>query len=71
MENKFTFRSYTYENGSWQPIVTLNNFSSSVKRKMINLLKKRDGYSYDRKFRCYVRFENGLIHDMVFVRKIN
>ena len=70
MVNKFTFRSYAYTEGSWQPIVSLDNLSFSVKRKMINLLKERDGYYYDRKLRCYVRYEDGLIHNLVFIHKV-
>lgn len=69
MKKTFSFREYAFVNGSWQPIVILNKVSSSEKLKMINLLKKRDGYSYDRKLRCYVRYENGLIHNLVFIRK--
>lgn len=67
MNKTYFYREYTFDSGRWQCVITFNVISSSDRASLVRSAK-RNGYVYDRKSRCYIRYEHGIMHDLITIR---
>lgn len=67
MNKTYFYREFTFENGRWHRVLTFDALSFSDRSSLIRTAK-RNGYVYDRNSRCYIRFEHGLMHDLITIR---
>lgn len=67
MNKTYFYREFTFDCGSWHCVRIFHALSSSVRASYVRAAKRK-GYVYDRKTRCYIRNEHGLMHDLISIR---